>query len=113
MMPPTDGNRWGTERVLVTPEAQRRLQPFEIMYHLGGFSDEGDSYDTQELTFERELDHFWADLVGPDEHLRQSILEVLSHIPDDWREVTVYRAGIVSIKHADGSNKTLLPPSDQ
>ncbi|HPF38090.1 MAG TPA: hypothetical protein PK093_05565 [Phycisphaerae bacterium] len=111
--PPPEGPTWCAEHVLVTPDARSRLHPAEIWHHLGGWCDEGDRYETQEYEFEQDLSRFWADLIGPDEHLRQSILEVLSRVPGDWREVTVYRPGIVNIQLADGTNKALLPPSDQ
>jgi hypothetical protein len=35
-----------------------------IWYHLGGWSDEGDTYDTQLADFEEQLNLFWADVIG-------------------------------------------------
>ena len=60
------------------PKPRRAPQRSEIWYHLGGWSDEGDTYDTQLMDFERELDQFWADLIGPDEQLRRTILAALA-----------------------------------
>ena len=45
---PEKAPTWADDHVLVTPEAQERLCASEIWYHLGGWSDEGDTYDTQE-----------------------------------------------------------------
>ncbi|MCH7813121.1 MAG: hypothetical protein IID40_03780 [Planctomycetes bacterium] len=99
------------EDVLVTPEAEQRLVTSDIWYHLGGWSDEGDTYDTQKFEFEQELDRFWADVVGPDEHLRQSILSSLAGIKPEWKSVTVSSGGTVTIQHVNGSRKTIEPPS--
>ena len=96
--------------VCVTPEAQNRLRPSEIWYHFGGWYDEGDTYDTQLEQFEEELDRFWANLVGPDEHVRTQILLSLRAIRRPWRSVTAVRDGTVTIHHQDGSVKTLQPP---
>ncbi|MBK8270263.1 MAG: hypothetical protein IPK83_19000 [Planctomycetes bacterium] len=83
----------------------------QIWYHLGGFSDDGDTYETQEVQFEEQLDRFWADLVGPDEHLRRKILEDLGFVKGDWSRVTISRDGGVRIHFADNSIKTLTPPN--
>jgi hypothetical protein len=88
------------------------IQPrSEIWYHFGGWSDEGDTYDTQEFDFEQEFNRFWADVVGPDEHLRQSILSSLASIKPAWKWVTISSGGTVTIRHANGSSKTIKPPS--
>jgi hypothetical protein len=69
--PPKDASSWSSADVLVTPEAQDRLNTEHIWHHLGGWNEDGDTYDTQLVDFERELDRFWADLIGPDEQLRR------------------------------------------
>ena len=109
--PPKEAPSWADEHVLITPKAQDHLQPSEIWYHLGGWSDEGDTYDTQLASFEEELDRFWADLIGPDEQLRQSILAPLYRIKPDWQSVTVFASGTVAIRHVDGTYKTIEPPA--
>ena len=102
--------RWAEDLVLVTPTAQAELQSSEIWYHLGGWSEDGDTYDTQLCAFEEELNRFWADLIGPDEQLRQSILAPLGRIEAEWQSVTVFAGGTVAIRHIDGSYKTIEPP---
>ena len=107
--PPADASQCSDDEMLVTPEAQDHLQPSEIWYHLGGWCDDGDTYETQLYAFERDLSDFWADLVGPDEQLRQSILAPLDHIHPEWKAVHVTPDGRVQIEHADGSVKTIQP----
>jgi hypothetical protein len=105
-----DSPEWATDCVLVTPKAEGRLSPSEIWHHLGGWSDEGDTYDTQAFDFEQELNRFWADVVGPDEHLRQSIVASLAAIRPKWTSVTISAKGIVTIRRKNGSRKILKPP---
>jgi len=102
---------WATDHVLVTPEAQDRLRPSEIWHHLGGWSDEGDTYDTQQFQFEQDLDRFWANLIGPDEQLRRNILAPLQGLTPDWTSVTVLADGTVTIRYKDGSSKNIEPPN--
>ncbi|MFZ4438048.1 MAG: ATP-binding protein [Syntrophales bacterium] len=107
---PKDGPYWADEHVLVTTQAQDRLQPSEIWYHLGGWYEDGDTYDTQEASFEKDLNGFWADLVGPDEHLRQNIVAPFHRIVPEWKAAHIYPDGRVWIEHADGTEKTIQPP---
>ena len=100
---------WADDHVLVTPEAQHRLSPSEIWYHFGGWSDEGDTYDTQEACFQEELDLFWMNLVGPDEQLRRGILDALQRIEQKWKFVKVSPNGKVRIRFDDGSVKNISP----
>lgn len=55
---------WTTDVVYVTREAKERLDNVNIWYHLGGYSDEGDSFETQEYYFEKDLNDFWNELIG-------------------------------------------------
>ena len=107
--PPEDASQWVDDHVLVTPLAQERLCPSEIWYHFGGWYDEGDTYDTQLYDFERELDRFWADLLGPEERLRRSILDALQGIGPAWQFVKIFANGEVRIRFHDGSVKNILP----
>lgn len=100
---------WADDHVLVTPEAQERLCASDIWYHLGGWSDEGDTYDTQEFQFQQELDRFWIQLIGPDEQLRRSILDTLQRIEQKWKFVKVFPNGKVLIRFRDGSVKNIPP----
>lgn len=103
-------HRWWDDEVLVTAEAQNRLNSTDLLYHLGGYSDEGDTWDTQDSQFCEQLDHFWDRLVGPDESLRRRILEPL-HSFEDWRQATILANGTVTIHFADGSKKIIEPPA--
>ena len=100
---------WDDE-VFVTPEAEWKLSPSDIWSHLGGSCDEGDTYDTQEFAFEEQLDAFWAEVAGPDEHLRRRIAGVLSHIPSGWESMNVLADGNITIQFQDGSVTHLVPP---
>ena len=107
---PDKESGWAPTRVLVTPQARERLDASEIWHHFGGWSEEGDRYDTQISQFEQELDRFWTELAGPDEQLRLAILESLADIQPRWRSVTVRAHGLVTIRHANGSKTVLRPP---
>ena len=96
--------------VLVTPDAEARLTPLQVWYHFGGWSDEGDTFDTQLEQFEEDLDRFWANVVGPDEHLRSGILRALGGIRPEWARVIVSRDGVVTIRFVEGAEKILYPP---
>ena len=109
--PPTEGPTWAEDLVLVTPDAQQSLCASQIWYHLGGFSEDGDSYETQEYNFERELDRFWADVIGPDEHLRRQLVRETGHIRPEWHTVTITSRGDVAIHFADGTTKDLRTPA--
>jgi len=108
--PPADANGWCDDEVLVTREAEERLSPSEIWYHFGGWSDEGDTYDTQLSSFEQELDRFWADLVGPDEQLRRSIMAALAVLKPAWKSVKVFASGKIRVQLKDRTTKVIQPP---
>lgn len=101
---------WFEEEILVTPEAMRHLAPSDIWHHLGGWYDEGDTYDTQAVQFEEQLDRFWVQMIGSDEQLRASIQAVLVGIQPAWRTVTASANGTVTIRYRDGSKKAIQPP---
>ena len=102
---------WADEHIMVTAHAQELLQPSEIWHHLGGWYDEGDRYETQQASFEEELNIFWADLIGPDEQLRQNIIAPLYRIAPTWKATHIYPDGRVWIEHTDGTEKTIQPPA--
>lgn len=112
VLPSDDKNEWAVSIVYVTQEARELLAPSHIWHHLGGWSEDGDTYETQEYQFGEDLDRFWADVVGPDEYLRQSILIPLLNVAPDWNTVQITRDGAVAIHFADGSNKSLQAPSN-
>ena len=102
---------WADDHVLVTPEAHDQLCASAIWHHLGGWSEEGDTYDTQAYQFEEELEQFWMQLVGPDEALRRNIIRALAGIQPAWKDVSISRNGTVHIDFEDGSAKHIALPS--
>ncbi|MBP7937745.1 MAG: hypothetical protein KA354_24160 [Phycisphaerae bacterium] len=104
-------NRFRDDIVYVTPEAQHTLSPSHIWYHLGGWNDDGDTYDTQESEFEQELDHFWALLVGPDEQFRRNLVGAIEGLKKNWKSITLSPNGTVRIQFKQGAPKTIRPPA--
>ena len=107
---PDRKDRWLGDEVYVTPAAERELAARLIWYHLGGFSDDGDTYDTQEEQFSQELDAFWQQLVGPHESLRVQFMAATGTLTKGWRQVTIRPNGKVVILHKDKSEQVLAPP---
>jgi hypothetical protein len=108
--PPNKDTRCLEEYVLVTPAAEQQLNSSEIWHHLGGWYDEGDTYDTQEYQFEQDLNHFWAKLRGPDENLRCRLLGATEGLGTDWKSVVIVRNGNVRIRYANKQVKTITRP---
>ncbi|MCO6438574.1 MAG: ATP-binding protein [Phycisphaerae bacterium] len=111
LLPGDEQNQWSSNyKVCVTPEARERLMASEIWHHLGGWCEDGDTYDTQAEQVEQELDRFWRDMVGPDEHLRAALLDATYRITPEWQVVTITSNGTVDIQFADGTTKAIQPP---
>ncbi len=104
--PPPGAVNWAADHVLITAKARDQLAPSEIWYHLGGWSDEGDTYQTQEYMFEEQLERFWTSLYGPDEQLRRRLLAALQGFVD-WESVTISSSGSVTVRFKDGSIKAI------
>jgi hypothetical protein len=96
---------WVSVEVMVTPSARTQLGSAHIWYHLGGWSDEGDTYDTQLSQFDEELQLFWSTLIGPGEYLRARLLDCLRGFELDWQTITIDSAGTLSITNKDGSKE--------
>jgi len=108
--PKQEGRRsWSNTEVLVTLKA-RELDTTDIWYHLGGWSDEGDTYDTQLADLEEQLRLFWANVMGPGEYLRLRLLDCLRDFDLKWKQITIESSGKVWINYKDGSAKMLQPP---
>lgn len=105
-----DRYRWTTTDVLVTLAAREALESTDIWFHLGGWSEDGDTYDTQLESFEKGLNLFWADLMGPGEYLRLRLFECLAEFNLDWQSVSIEASGKVWISYQDGTAKMLQPP---
>lgn len=105
-----EDSTWMDEHLVVTPEAQDRVCTAHIWYHLGGWSEDGDTYDTQEHEFEQALDRFWAELIGPDENLRRELVREAERIQPEWERVSVSSDGVVIIHFKNGQTKSIQPP---
>jgi hypothetical protein len=100
--------RWcGSDHVYVTPDARKQLSTSDIWFHLGGWSDEGDTYDTQECQFAEDLELFWSNIIGPGEYLRAKIVGNLDSIKDEWQTITIDASRTVVITYKNGATKTL------
>ena len=91
--------------VHVTLESRSSLDTTDIWYHLGGWNDEGDTWDTQVYDLEQELDEFWATIIGPAEYLRSKIRSCLFGIVKDWQTIVFENEGTLTIRYKDGSQK--------
>jgi len=105
-----DGLLCHDEELYVTPEA-RNLRDEDIWYHAGGFSDEGDTWDTQLYDFNKSLGAFWDQLDGPYESLRRKLVDAARSLPKDWQSVMTLADGTVEIQLAAGKVQTVRPPS--
>ena len=102
-------HRWTTVDVLVTLAAREQLEATDIWYHLGGWSDEGDTYDTQLASFEEQLQLFWTDVIGPGEYLRSRLLDCLREFNLNWQSISIEASGKVWISFKDGTAQMLQP----
>jgi len=111
LSPEQTGERWdSSDHVYVTSEARQQLNTSDIWYHLGGWCDDGDTYDTQEYQFGEELELFWSSIIGPGEYLRAKIVENVGSVKGDWQKITIDPHRTVVIAYKDGSKKTLKSP---
>jgi len=103
---------WHTNLVCVTEKARCELTAENIWYHMGGFNDsgDGDAYDTQLYYFEKELDDFWNELIGPYETLRQQLIKELYQLHDKWQKITLTEDRTLEIVFKDGKTETVKPP---
>jgi len=110
---PNDRYRWVDETVCVTKEARKHLSTENIWFHLGGYNEEGDSYDTQLYYFEKELQELWDKLVGPYESLRGEIASLLSGnyvLCGKWQKITILEDRSLEILFKDGRKERVKPP---
>ena len=97
---------WCDLEVYLTPASRQKLSSSEVWFHCGGFSDEGDTYDTQLYCFEEELGKFWANILGPAEYLGSKLIQCMWGIDLEWQKVSFDIEGNVSITLKDGSQKS-------
>jgi len=100
----------GADHVYVTHKAREQLASSQIWYHLGGWSEDGDTYETQEYLFGEELELFWSDIIGPGEYMRAKIVGNLDSIKGEWQTITIDAHRTVVIMYKNGSQKTLKSP---
>jgi hypothetical protein len=100
----------GADHVYVTRKAREQLASCQIWYNLGGWSEDGDTYDTQEYQFGEELELFWSNIIGPGEYLRAKIVGNLDGIKGEWQTITIDAHRTVVITYNNGSQKTLKSP---
>jgi hypothetical protein len=101
---------WGCTNVYVTPESRSQLNTTDIWYHLGGWNDEGDTWETQVYEIEQAIDEFWATIIGPAEYLRSKIRSSLYGIVNDWKAVTLEADDTLTIQYKDGTEKVYKRP---
>jgi hypothetical protein len=110
---PTKGNyQWEDELVCVTKEAKKNLSPENIWFHLGGYSDEGDGFDTQLYYFGKELNEFWNELIGPYETVRQQLVKELNPLYKKWQKITIFSDESLEIVFKDGRRQRINPPAE-
>jgi len=100
-----DKRSWYCTNVYVTPEARTQLDSTDIWYHCGGWSEDGDTWDTQLYCFEQDLEQFWASIIGPGEYLRSKIREFLFGLVIEWQKITIEADETISILYKDGTEK--------
>ncbi len=102
---PREKRSWCCMNVYVTLEARNQLSSTDIWFHLGGWNDEGDTWDTQLYYFEQALDQFWATLIGPAEYLRSKIRNCLYGVVKDWKKIIFEEDETLTILYKDGTEK--------
>ena len=102
---PREKRSWCGMNVYVTLEARNQLNSTDIWYHLGGWNDDGDTWDTQLYYFEQDLEQFWATLIGPAEYLRSKIRSCLYGVVKDWKKIIFEEDDTITILYKDGAEK--------
>ena len=112
---PNEQRQWHDEAVYITEAARRELDNNNLWYHLGGYNDDGDSFETQEYYFEREINEFWSALIGPFEQLRDELISQISRdhrLNGKWQRVVATEDGTIAIHFKDGHLETVKPPEN-
>ena len=107
---PREKRSWCCMNVYVTLEARNQLSSKDIWYHLGGWNDDGDTWDTQLYYLEQELEQFWATIIGPAEYLRSKLRSCLYGVVKDWKQITFDDNGAITIIYKDGTVKSYEAP---
>jgi len=107
---PAEKRSWCCMNVYVTLEARGQLSSTDIWFHLGGWNDDGDTYDTQLYYFEQEMEEFWATIVGPAEYLRSKLRSCLYGVVKDWKQIIFDDNEAITILYKDGTVKSYKSP---
>jgi hypothetical protein len=107
---PSKERTLGYVNVYVTAESRAEGSTTDIWYHLGGFNDEGDTWDTQVYDVEQAIDRLWATVLGPAEYLRSKIRECLYGIIKDWKTIIYEDDETLTIRYKDGTEKKYKSP---
>jgi hypothetical protein len=112
--PPKGKYQWSDATVCVTKEARNHLSCENIWFHLGGYNEDGDgdSFDTQLGYFEKELQEFWNELIGPYETVRQQLIKELYPLYDKWQKITILQDSSLEIVFKDGRRQRVNPPAE-
>jgi len=94
--------------LLITLKARDSLDPTNIWYHLGDYSEDSDTYDTQLSYFEQQLELFWATIIGPGKYLRSRLLNCLEDFNLDWQNITIESDHTLTVIYKDG-RKDVFP----
>jgi hypothetical protein len=101
----TNSSYWIENTVCLTPEAKKELSSSDIWFFLGGWNEDGDTYDTQIYQFEDEMEHFWADILGPEAFMRDKLLGTISSFISKWKKITLDENGAMTIVYHNGTEK--------
>ena len=101
---------WSYMNVYVTLEARNQLCATDIWFHLGGWNDDGDTYDTQLHYIEQDLEEFWATIIGPAEYLRSKMRQCLFGVVKDWKKIIFEEDETLTILYKDGTEKVYESP---
>lgn len=106
--------RWVDKTVCLTPQSREEITPEDLWYHFGGWRDDSDTFDTQLVQFEEDLERFWADILGPEGYLRDKLLSLIHGvITAKWKTITLEPDGHLSIQYADGTEKSVRYSTDE
>ena len=93
----------------VTWEAEAEVEEGLLMLCLGGYSDDGDTWETQEYYFEENLREFWNSLRGEYENLKLKVLDGIKHnmpCSKNWSKIVINKDETVEIILEDGTVET-------
>ncbi len=107
---PTEKRSWCCMNVYVTLEARNQLSSTDIWFHLGGWNEDGDTYDTQLYYFEQEMEEFWATIIGPAEYLRSKLRSCLYGVVKDWKQIIFDDNEAITIIYKNGTVKSYESP---